>query len=234
MAVSIAWRVFHWAVAAVILIGYLVVLPQLVKPHWNATLTWLNTAAGGFEAIAYALGAFLLQTFTLVVATAMFLVLYWGQWPVFEAHRVLKAAWPWARSDAPHVVAKFWRDCWDSMLLGGLNMALGTTAAYLSFKPEGHALHLPDELALFPDTFTLLWQLAVFCLIDDFCFYWAHRLMHQAPFYAAWHKPHHTWTHTTIVAVLHVHPAEFLLTSIIVRPGDAPPCVSPACRTRRG
>ena len=46
-------------------------------------------------------------------------------------------------------------------------------------------------------------------LIEDFTFYWGHRILHLPKLYR-FHKIHHEFTNTTSIAVLYCHPVEHI------------------------
>ena len=58
-------------------------------------------------------------------------------------------------------------------------------------------------------------QVATSFLIDDFCFYWYHRALHEHPvLYKHFHKPHHAFIHPFVWSSHAVHPVEMLLQAV--------------------
>ena len=63
-------------------------------------------------------------------------------------------------------------------------------------------------------TFTIVWQIGLFMMVEDLFFYLAHALFHHPKFY--WiHKRHHEYTCTISLAVEHAHPIEFIMANMI-------------------
>jgi sterol desaturase/sphingolipid hydroxylase (fatty acid hydroxylase superfamily) len=58
-----------------------------------------------------------------------------------------------------------------------------------------------------------LWQVGGFLLLNDFCAYWTHRLLHT-PGFSKYHSAHHRSKRVTPWSALSMHPVEALLTQI--------------------
>lgn len=58
-----------------------------------------------------------------------------------------------------------------------------------------------------------LWQVGGFLLLNDFCAYWTHRLLHT-PGFSTYHSAHHRSKRVTPWSALSMHPVEALLTQI--------------------
>lgn len=66
-----------------------------------------------------------------------------------------------------------------------------------------------------PGAGTVLAQLLVILLFDDFCFYWQHRLLHRVPWlYRHVHRIHHRAYAPVPLEYLYVHPVEQMLGAI--------------------
>jgi len=57
-------------------------------------------------------------------------------------------------------------------------------------------------------------QLGVCVLIEEFCFYYSHRLLHHPRFYKYIHKIHHEWTAPIGIVSIYCHPIEFIVSNI--------------------
>lgn len=57
------------------------------------------------------------------------------------------------------------------------------------------------------------WQVGGFLLLNDFCAYWTHRLLHR-PGFSKYHSAHHRSKRVTPWSALSMHPVEALLTQI--------------------
>lgn len=68
------------------------------------------------------------------------------------------------------------------------------------------------ELPTFP---TVAWQLAVCIVIEEFGFYYSHRLLHDGRIYKYVHKQHHEWTAPIAITAMYSHPVENLLSNLL-------------------
>mmetsp|Transcript_45517 Transcript_45517/g.114541 ORF Transcript_45517/g.114541 Transcript_45517/m.114541 type:complete len:265 (+) Transcript_45517:137-931(+) len=66
----------------------------------------------------------------------------------------------------------------------------------------------------FPSLFTIVWQFALFIVVNDGCFYWAHRALHHPRIYKYIHKQHHEFKASVGVASEYAHPIEELLANL--------------------
>jgi len=57
-------------------------------------------------------------------------------------------------------------------------------------------------------------HIAFFLLLDDFLFYWVHRLLHVGVFYRKIHAKHHEHRDVSAVSAAYFHPAEYLLLTL--------------------
>ena len=58
------------------------------------------------------------------------------------------------------------------------------------------------------------WQfgyILFFIIIEDFCFYWSHRILHLPWLYKQIHKVHHEYNMTISAAAEYAHPLEYLI-----------------------
>ncbi|XP_054754001.2 fatty acid hydroxylase domain-containing protein 2-like isoform X2 [Lytechinus pictus] len=67
-----------------------------------------------------------------------------------------------------------------------------------------------DELPTFQ---TILYQIAVFTVVEEFGFYYSHRLLHHPWLYKKFHKIHHEWTAPIGLVSLYSHPIEHFLSN---------------------
>lgn len=59
-----------------------------------------------------------------------------------------------------------------------------------------------------------LFELAVFSLVEEFCFYYSHRLLHHPRIYKHVHKIHHEWTASIGLVSIYCHPLEHFLSNL--------------------
>lgn len=57
-------------------------------------------------------------------------------------------------------------------------------------------------------------QLGICVLVEEFCFYYSHRLLHHPRFYKHFHKTHHEWTAPIGIVSIYCHPVEFIVSNI--------------------
>ena len=62
-----------------------------------------------------------------------------------------------------------------------------------------------------PSLWTLVWQFSFCMQVDDFFFYWGHRLAHHKLIYKYIHKRHHEFKHPVALSVEWAHPVEEIL-----------------------
>ena len=63
----------------------------------------------------------------------------------------------------------------------------------------------------FPDIWTMVWQIAIFFVMEDTFHYWAHRALHWGPLYKNIHKIHHQYSAPFGLAAEYAHPAEVFI-----------------------
>lgn len=73
------------------------------------------------------------------------------------------------------------------------------------FGGGGLRLTLP-----FPSMWRIVWVVVASFVLEDFYFYWVHRLLHYGPFYRHIHKLHHDYSAPFGMAAEYAHPIETL------------------------
>jgi Delta7-sterol 5-desaturase len=82
------------------------------------------------------------------------------------------------------------------------------TLAFLHYSPAGM------RPAVWPETLLqATWQIVGFLLLNDFCAYWTHRLLHRRGL-SKFHSAHHRSKRVTPWSALSMHPVEALLNQI--------------------
>jgi len=65
-----------------------------------------------------------------------------------------------------------------------------------------------------PSWWTIAWQMVACLAVEDFYFYWIHRLLHYGPFYKHIHKIHHHHAAPFGIAAEYAHPIETMFLGI--------------------
>ncbi|XP_055523517.1 fatty acid hydroxylase domain-containing protein 2-like isoform X2 [Wyeomyia smithii] len=68
------------------------------------------------------------------------------------------------------------------------------------------------QLPTFP---TVVWQLLACIVIEEFGFYYSHRLLHAGRIYKFIHKQHHEWTAPISITAMYSHPLENILSNLL-------------------
>eukprot|EP00112_Aurelia_sp_Birch-Aquarium-sp1_P004462 Seg1507.11 transcript_id=Seg1507.11/GoldUCD/mRNA.D3Y31 product="Fatty acid hydroxylase domain-containing protein 2" protein_id=Seg1507.11/GoldUCD/D3Y31 len=85
-----------------------------------------------------------------------------------------------------------------------------TVICYPLFKWRGVGV-TPEELPTFQ---WVLLEIAVFTLVEEFGFYYSHRLAHHPRLYKHIHKIHHEWTAPISIVAIYAHPLEHVLSNL--------------------
>lgn len=101
-------------------------------------------------------------------------------------------------------------DCLKDVMLG--HFIIRPTLLFCSYP---YLQTLLDFQPVAPRLSTVLGQLLVCSQIDDFLFYWLHRLCHVGIFYKYIHKQHHEFKHTVAIAVEWAHPVEEIFVNTV-------------------
>ncbi|XP_060564065.1 fatty acid hydroxylase domain-containing protein 2-like [Ruditapes philippinarum] len=72
-----------------------------------------------------------------------------------------------------------------------------------------------------PSFHWVLFEILVFSLVEEFFFYYTHRLLHHPRLYKHIHKKHHEWTAPIGIVAIYAHPIEHLFSNIL------PPALGP-------
>lgn len=104
-------------------------------------------------------------------------------------------------------------ECFQDVLFG--HFLMRPIMLFFAYPYLKLALDFGTGLENFPSWLTIAWQFVVCMQVDDFLFYWLHRLCHVGWFYKHIHKKHHQFKHTIAIAVEWAHPVEELVVNTI-------------------
>lgn len=89
---------------------------------------------------------------------------------------------------------------------------VGLPFAYLSYRLM--KLRGISDIKELPTFHSVLFELAVFLLVEEIGFYYSHRFLHSKFIYKYIHKQHHEWTSPIAVTALYAHPLEHVFSNI--------------------
>ena len=115
---------------------------------------------------------------------------------------------PWRRlQSVPFTRAQILREIGYSMQ--SVLVFLGVIGIIIALNRAGYA-----QLYFEVSDYGWFWfwaQIPLLLLIQDFYFYWMHRIVHMAPFYDRVHKTHHLSTNPSAFSAFAFHPLEAIL-----------------------
>ena len=131
--------------------------------------------------------------------------LYYMEIPFFEKYKVQNIIWPW-KSNPEAFKKLLWRSAYvlsfNKFILGPI--LIGLAPHKMSTDPSN-----------FPSHFEIIWQ-TFFCMwIENFMFYWCHRILHYGWLYKNIHKVHHEFTNTLSFCSEHAHPVEYIFGNVL-------------------
>ncbi|XP_065342982.1 fatty acid hydroxylase domain-containing protein 2-like [Cloeon dipterum] len=91
-------------------------------------------------------------------------------------------------------------------------IVVGLPVAMLAYKlMQWRGMPPTRELPTFQ---RVLFELPIFILIEEFGFYYSHRLLHHKSIYKYIHKKHHEWTAPVSVMAIYCHPVEHFFSNM--------------------
>ena len=201
---------FHTVVASYVAVFFLYVVPNYFRDNVHMWDAIIETLGGGSLKRAFANGVLVMHLLIWGVCNGTLLLCYWLQLPLIEQFKT-QANTPWEfmnpsalrRADFSALVK-------SAFPLIACNNATFTYAlSLLMFERMSYRFHA------FPSNSEILWQLAIFIVVEDFLCYWNHRDLHVSWLYKRFHKVHHSFKNTVGVASEYAHPVEFALSNVL-------------------
>lgn len=172
------------AVALGLLYLFFFTIPEYVKPHWNQTVE----SCGGEFGI-FTTGIMIFHLFILLTGNAMFITLYYFQFPFFEQFKISPKPWNFSiaskREDTKTLVKL------SIALTLFNNICLAWPMSMLNYH-TAKTLGASADLESFPSSGQLIKSILIAMIVEDAAFYTSHRTLHYfKPLYAHVHKLHH-------------------------------------------
>jgi len=200
------WLLVAWGIAYLFIFPF----PNYIYQHWDYICSLFPSSV-----YMFVFGSWFMNVGLTIVGNLVFSLIYASNLPFFEQYKTNKdQPWPW-RSPQENVKQNFWSMLPYSILRVITNNLMVIPILFLLY-PRAHALGLYSmDKEKFPDTFTLIWQLIICCIVEDTMFYWSHRTLHNPRIYKYIHKIHHEYYHPITLSSEHAHPIEFLVGNLL-------------------
>lgn len=147
--------------------------------------------------------------FTLALAiwlNVFYITIYYLEHPFFEQFKVNKIDWPW-KENPKH---------FKRILPGAIKAYLINSVSFFFYMLALGIFAQPAlSLNKLPSFGKYVYQIFMCILLEDFFFYWGHRLLHHPLLYARVHKKHHEFYNTIHISCIDTHWFEFLASNII-------------------
>jgi sterol desaturase/sphingolipid hydroxylase (fatty acid hydroxylase superfamily) len=151
-------------------------------------------------------------------ANLVYWVFYHFEFPFIERYKSNGLEWPWKEDPEgwPSLARKS-----IAVLIFNSNVMVVAVYSLLDYFElnERHSTSVED----LPTSVTLALTITFFMLVEDFFFYWFHRLLHWRVIYPYIHKIHHTHSSTVGIAAEYSHPIEFIFSNML--PTSAGPAI---------
>jgi sterol desaturase/sphingolipid hydroxylase (fatty acid hydroxylase superfamily) len=197
-------------VAFLITFLWIIVVPEIFRRNPNVWNDMIFYFGKGDDRMAYVVGTNLWHLILFIFFNSCLLLPYSLNHPTIEKFKTEKhVEWPWHSKDSK-IRKEFWDLLWFSFgVVLVNNLAISLPMSYLSFNSAREKGCFSFSFAEFPSTFTILWQVPVFILVEDCLFYWAHRMLHIPFLFKYIHKIHHKHHCPVGIASECAHPVEF-------------------------
>lgn len=189
--------------AAISIFVYIFIIPVLLRPLY-LLLPHSNMH------IMRTLIASLIHCVSTIVANAFLFILYAKKIPFFEQFRVSKTTpWPWEKDP------DYYKSNRNKVYLNLFINNFILLPLIIGHSVEVNSSPMTTDPEKFPSGFEIFWQLIFFMLVEDFSFYWMHRLVHTRFLYSKIHKKHHEFKTTVGIAATYAHFLEFIFVDAV-------------------
>lgn len=190
--------------AGIMTFAFFFILPSLIRNS-----LWDYVLSIGNKKWMYAIVVYGVHEATFISSNLMMWMIYTQKIPFFEKYRINPdRKWPWEENPAQ----------WKFVLRKSLKSLM---ISHLVIIPLAIFLDVQTGVVMrtgledFPSCWEIILQITVFMFVEDFCFYWLHRTLHQKPLYTWIHKIHHEYNNPIGISAEYAHPIEFVLANLI-------------------
>jgi len=152
------------------------------------------------ETTLFVVGSFLCHEIPFMGLNLLLYIFH--RYSLFEKYRIRKHKYP---------DQKLINECLKSMFINHFLLQWPLVIIIWNvFRISG--IHFAPTL---PPLSTILFHMLLFILIEDFLFYWSHRLLHHPSIYKHIHKQHHEFKSTIGIASEYAHPVEAIVSNLV-------------------
>jgi 4-alpha-methyl-delta7-sterol-4alpha-methyl oxidase len=146
-------------------------------------------------------------TSLMVGVNLFFLVCYIFAFKGIEKYKVNNLEWPWIEN--PKMWRKIWPDCVKTYLINQIVIfpPFFLLITWL-FSTETSIERIPSAPLVFA-------QVIISTLLEDFIFYFMHRLLHHPKLYSKVHKKHHSFYNVFHMSAVYAHWLEFIIANLM-------------------
>jgi len=129
--------------------------------------------------------------------------------PIFEQYKTSSEPWPWEENYTEW--RKLLSETFKQLFINQFIVVPLLLLPYLINNNSIGSVEY-DEL---PNLLTTVLHLCFFMIVEDFLFYWSHRILHHKSIYSKIHKRHHMYKKVVGIASEFCHPIEMILANTI-------------------
>ena len=144
---------------------------------------------------------------TVILINIFYTTLYKFKFPIFEKLKINNLKWPWEenkekfRKNLPKIISLYF---FNQAILSNIFFYLVSNHVTCSYEKSN-----------LPNFTTFLFKILICTIIEDFFFYWTHRLLHTPLLYNKVHKLHHSIYNLIYLSYGYTHPLEFFLGNLL-------------------
>jgi sterol desaturase/sphingolipid hydroxylase (fatty acid hydroxylase superfamily) len=191
---------YGFFMACLIAFTWFFVMPQLARYVWPAKIE--------NEGIFFYIFSYILHQSIFIICNLSMWVVYKLEWPFFERYKVHDKEWPWKENPEK------WNELIKStFIVLFINQIIVLPLFGIIYYIKNFSPVRVDYESL-PTCFEVIWQTVFFMIMEDFTFYWSHRLLHWDVIYPYIHKIHHKHVNTVSIAAEYSHPLEYFIGNV--------------------